>query len=421
MIRERLFSAFRRAPLIWKILFFLGLGCHLAFVSNLIFGFLTPVSHDMTLFRTPHQGIDFKAVYAAGLYARKGMNLYREGPVGEIEHTLFRYTPPVAFFPGIPFSLIPNVKLAYGGWVFINEIVFLINLILTILFCIKEERIIPSLVLWMFFFPYAVEIYMGQFSFVTGSLVFWSALALWKKRVGLATLLWIPSILLKIFPVLLIPVFWRRANPKKTLSALGLVLLLTIPYFIFHPYDLNDFLGLNFPLGKPPLTHPYYGNQGLYHFALAFRQNIPEIPPPFILHFIRGAGMICFFPFLYFCLKGRRSLPLLFSLGMSLFFILSLEVWEHHYVLILPFFVLFFLSQKRTGPFFFIAYILCAMPTLFILVNPSGFLKADDISLSLNSSETFLYFAIKPLGILIFVANLFYDLFKQGNAEAYEP
>jgi hypothetical protein len=89
--------------------------------------------------------------------------------------------------------------------------------------------------------------------------------------------------------------------------------------------------------------------------------------------------------------------------------------------LILPFFALYCLSQQRTGPFFFAAFILCAIPTLYILVNPSGFLKPDCTSLSLNSSETFLYFAIKPLGITIFMANLFYDLFKQGNAPAYEP
>jgi hypothetical protein len=420
MIPERLFSAFRKAPRIWKILFLLGIGCHLAFVSNLVFGFLTPFSHDMTLFR-PHQGIDFKAVYASGLYARGGMNLYREGPVDGIEHTVFRYTPVVAFFPGIPFSLIPNIGVAYGIWVFINEIFLIINLFLTIHFCEKEERIIPSLLLWMFFFPYAVEVYMGQFSFVTGSLIFWSALALWKKRGNLAVIFWIPAILLKIFPLLFIPVFWKRASPGKTLSALGAVLLLTIPYFMFHPYDFNDFLRLNLPLGKPALTQPYYGNQGLYHFALAFRQNMPEIPASFVVLFIRCAGMICLCFFLYFCLKGRRSILLLFSLGASLFFILSLEVWEHHYVLILPFFALYCLSQQRTGPFFFAAFILCAIPTLYILVNPSGFLKPDCTSLSLNSSETFLYFAIKPLGITIFMANLFYDLFKQGNAPAYEP
>jgi hypothetical protein len=419
-IQERLVSAFRKSPLIWKLLIFLGIGCHLAFVLNLVWGFFKPLSHDMVLF-SPHQGIDFKAVYASGIYARRGMNLYQEGAVDGVEHTVFRYSPIVAFLVGIPFSLISNVRTAYWIWILFNEILFAVNLFLTIYFCKKEERILPCLAAWMLFFPYAVELYMGQFSFLTGSLLFWSALSLWKKRENPALAFWVPAILLKIFPLVLIPVFWKRTSPVKIFFALVLVLVLNLPYFLSHPDVTSYFLEKNYPLGRVPLSQPYFGNQGLYHFALAFRQNLPEIPASFVLKFIRcfGGGVTCLF--LYLCLKGRRDPVLLFQLGISLFFILSLEVWEHHYVLILPFFVLHFMQQKRSEHLATAAWILCALPTLYFLINPSGSLKPGSTSLSLNSSETFLYFAIKPMGISIFMAVLFRDLFKQGSVSPDEP
>ncbi|MBN1902477.1 DUF2029 domain-containing protein [Candidatus Sumerlaeota bacterium] len=415
MILERLFSAYRNSPAFWKIVFILGIGCHLAYVSNLKLGFLTPLSHDMTLFKT-HQGIDFKAVYASGIYAREGINLYREGPVRGIEHTVFRYTPPVAIIIGAPLSFIPNAGIAYSVWILINEILFLIDLFLTIRFCKIEKRLLPALSLWLFFFPYAVEIYMGQFSFLTGSLLFWTLLALREKRIDLALCLWIPAILLKLFPAIFIPIFWKRTSPKKTLLALGAAFLFTMPYFLFHPHDLDGFLRLNFPFGGHPLTEPYFGNQGIYHFALAFRQNIPEISGAFLLFPIRAVGAAALLVFLYFCLKGQRSLPLIFSLGVSLFFLLSLEVWEHHYVMILPFFVLYCMTSQRMGTLSPLSFVLCAAPTLYLFVNPNGFLNRDSPSLSLNSSETFLYFAIKPVGVTIFMAILFLDLWKEKAA-----
>jgi len=406
----RFVSAFRSSGA-WKKLFLaLACVCHAAFLLNLSRPFLSPLSHDMTLFRAV-RGADFNAVYMAGRYATQGANLYR-APLHEeaIAHTRYRYTPPVAFLLGIPFSLIPNPRAAYWFWIIITEFILFVNIYLTIRFCPREERIIPAVLLWLLFFPYAVELFMGQFSFFTASLGFWCVLALLERRETRATVLWIPMALLKLFPLWLAPFFWKKIGPGKTLAALFLIAALVAPYLAFHKTDASDFFLLNFQMGKEPLDKPYFGNQGLYHFILQFRQGVPEIPPRVIPSVIYGLGIVLLAAFFRLCLKNRKDPVLLFSLGMALFFIISLEIWEHHYVLLLPLFVLYFIFRERAGMPFFISYILCALPTLYFFVNPSASFRGTGGGLSLNSSEVYLYFAIKPLGAILFIIILFRDL-----------
>ncbi len=398
---RRLFEAFRGASSLMKALVCVALVYHICFLVSPKWKLLNGLSYDMKTFKAV-RGVDFNAVYMAGRYAREGRNLYTV-PYYEagVPHTRFRYTPPVAFVLGVPFSLIPNFLTASKIWVLITEVLFVINILLSVRFCANERRILAATLLWLCFFPYAVEIYMGQFSFLTASLVFWSVLALWRNRRPLSTLLWLPAILLKIFPLCLLPIFWRKAGSVNTLAALTLISLLTVPYFLTHPTDAQDFITLNLQIGTAPPTVPYLGNQGFYHLALQILKGAPEETIRLLPFIFRVAGFVLLCLFLYLCLTGKRDIISLFAIGMVLFFIISPEVWEHHYVLLMPFFVLYFITREKVGGGFIAAYILCALPTLFIFLDLSGPFGTGK-TLPLNSLLPYVYFTIKPLGVLIF-------------------
>lgn len=400
---NRLKIAYGKSSSALKLLLIAALLCHLLFLANLKFRFLNPLSHDMALFRDV-RGADFNAVYMAGRYARTGENLYRVPTYNEgIPHTRFRYTPPVAFIIGIPMSLIPNVFIASRLWVLINELLLLINIIITIRFCGDKKRLIVATCLWLLYFPFAVELYMGQFSFLMASLTFWAAHCLSKgcRRAGLAS--WMAAILLKLFPIWLLPLFWKRAGRGATLAALILLIILTVPYFMRHPDAAQDFMKLNLPFSQKSETEAYGGNQGLHHMLLHYRQIIPALPQRMASALPAVAGLALLIFLTAASLKGGRHPMPLFALGMALFFIISPDLWEHHYVLLLPFFVSYYIMKEKAGMAFWSSFIFCAMPTLHIFLD-SG---ANNI---LQSAATFLYFTIKPLGNIIFVLILIRDL-----------
>jgi glycosyl transferase family 87 len=411
----RFMSAFRRSSNLVKFFFMAAVFFHLLLIVNLRGKYLSDYSYDLNTFRAV-RGIDFNAVYCAGLYARKGTNLYRVPTQDEgIPHTRFRYTPPVAYVIGVPFSFIRNFFIASRIWILINEILLCINILLTVRFCRDERKILPAIMMWLFFFPYAVELYMGQFSFLMGSFSFWSALALWKKRKKLAVFFWIPAILLKLFPIWLVPLFWKKAKPGITITGIFILFILIVPYFLTHPVDRKDFIQLNSQLGKEHSTTPYYGNMGFYNCLLQWKKVFPGISAKYLPHFVYTLSIGLIFLLAWFCFRNVNDVIVLYSTGIVIFFILSLELWEHHYVLLLPFFVLYYISRENQNswkkvriPFIF-SYILCAMPSFYIFLNCSVPFAKKDFILTLKPLIEYLYLSTRTIGVIIFLFVLLHE------------
>ena len=148
---RRLAEAFREASPLMKAAIVIALLCHLSFLANLRWKFLNCLSYDMMTFRQV-RGVDFNAVYMAGRYARRGENLYTVPYYEEgIPHTRFRYTPPIAFVVGVPFSLIPNFFTASKIWALVTEILFVINVLLSVRFCADKRRILPAASVFSYF------------------------------------------------------------------------------------------------------------------------------------------------------------------------------------------------------------------------------------------------------------------------------
>lgn len=404
----RLASSFRKAGISSRLLLFVSILIHIFFLLNLFTGILKPFSHDMTLFREV-RGVDFNAIFMSGHYLRSGENLYRIPTQDEgVPHTRFRYTPPAAFFIGLPFSLFPRNRFftASAFWTVIIELVLIFNILLTIKFCSIEKRILPAVSMWLIYFPFAVELYMGQFTFIMASLFFWSILAIKKNRFFSAVFLWIPSVLLKIFPLLFAPLYVRYAGLRKSALAVLIMTLLVLPWFLFHPIQFNDFLALNLQPGKSIPDTPYAGNPGFFHLALYISQFLPGLEKEAVNIVSLFTGMIILGFFLI--LSSRRKISLFIPAGLvaASFFFISREVWEHHYTLLLPFFILYFIDARKPDILFCMAFVLCALPTFFIFFNMAGPLGENALNLTLRPVAGLLYFLIKPLGVILFIVAL---------------
>ena len=93
---------------------------------------------------------------------------------------------------------------------------------------------------------------------------------------------------------------------------------------------------------------PYGGNQGLRHMLLHYRRIVPALPQRTASALPAAAGLALFIFLTAASLKGTWKPMPLFALGTALFFILSPDVWEHHYVLLLPFFVSYYIMKEKS-------------------------------------------------------------------------
>jgi len=407
---------------IFKAAVVAGIIFHIMILVHLFTGFLAPLSHDMTLFREI-RGVDFNAVYMAGYYIRSGESLYRVPTQDEgIPHTRFRYPPPAAWIVGLPASLIPKRHYALGGimWAVLLECLLILNINLSIRHAGKGAPPVVLAAFWLLFFPFAVEMHMGQFSFLAGCFIFWSALALRRERPGLAVLLWIPAVLLKIYPFLLVPVYVRRAGWRRTVGSIGLMAALALPHFLWRAGDLREFLALNLGSAANFPEAAYAGNQGFAHLLIQLKSILPGMTPPIAAGLVLGLGCILTLAYIY-CAVHTTVMDdgLYIALGTALFFVLSREVWEHHYCLFLPPAAYYLLTRRSGSHIFAAGWMLIAAPTLYFFFNPSG-LPVNDGKLPLNSAAGALYFLMKPLGIMLLLGLFFSNVpanSKTGKAD----
>lgn len=156
----------------------LGIAVHLLFLLSLRFGWLNPLFND-TMHRFGPGG-DFFSIYAAGVKARAGESVYTVG--GHVESVpyayAFRYAPLVAYTVGAALSCLPAI-IAYAVWLIGCELALLRNVRLTLDMAPDRRTGQVAAALWLLFTPYYLELFVGQFTFITASLVFWAYLG-WR-------------------------------------------------------------------------------------------------------------------------------------------------------------------------------------------------------------------------------------------------
>lgn len=311
-------------------------------------------------------GFDFFQFYRAGKMLRHEISIYRtelfeyEQSIldyfvqqGLPPHHPFRYFPLLAYGVGFPATFIKPWN-AYCLWVLMLELVFLLTCLATWRW-FESSRAKVAIGLWLWYSPYYLDLYLGQTSFLIGSLLFLALCGLLglSKRftqaliylsIGLGMI--IKPVCFTLAPSLLLTRRWKYLLPP-----IGALAATSAYYFYRNPEDLSLFAswfmgaqpraGINFP--------------GLLVYL---------IPATGIL--LVGFGFIVLSG--YFTLRYRGPSVLICSLWVCTYFLSYSHVWEHHYAFIVAVLILLWL---RTGnPVVLIFYALVAIPSPYVLFPP---------------------------------------------------
>lgn len=322
-------------------LLLLGIAVHLLFLLSLRFGWLNPLFND-----TCHRfgpGGDFFSLYAAGVKARAGQSVYTVGGhVPTVPYAYaFRYAPLVAYTLGAALSCLPAIA-AYALWLIGCEMALLRNLRLTLALAPDRRTGYVAAALWLLFTPYYLELFVGQFTFITASLVFWAFLG-WRDgargAARKADWLWAAAVWLKMMPLLYLPVALLRGRWKGAVAVLLVLAATSAVYFLRFPQDWTVFAATN--AQEAPAGHA--GNLGLMAFLYHAAGERPEVF--FLARVVTlalvGASLAWLTLRAWKALRGRggdaeHRMRVLYAACSAAYLLAYKDVWEHHYVLLLP-------------------------------------------------------------------------------------
>ncbi|MCE5260216.1 MAG: hypothetical protein LLG44_14335 [Chloroflexi bacterium] len=316
------------------------------------------------------KGWDFYALYQAGNNALHGLNLYETDssvirvvvPVS----TPYRYLPLPALTLGILLNLVTPVTALWIWAIFLE--------LLLLYCCLRSWRLASTanegvilVIFWLLYTPYYLELYMGQFTLVQTVFVF---MLCWQTRPVSDIkydLIWLASLLWKQMTALYLPlwVFWRR---WRGLVIVGLgILITTLPYFLIYPASWSVF-SRNFSIS----TGAQLGNLGVLQLVYAAAASIqPELSPAQVLTILYGWVVVVIVISLWSSFRAREQAGLWhIALWTTTFFLVYRDIWEHHYVLLLPVFVM--LYHTKRSPVLLIIYALIALWTPYRLIDPDG-------------------------------------------------
>ena len=366
-----------------RILLIAALLVHAVFVASLVHPdhFLNPLFPEGAHNLEEGQGSDFFAFYQAGRYVLDGEDIYRrpmEDPERVVPYGYFyRYLPFVAYTLGVASNAL-SPWAAYWSWIAIVELILALTILAT-------RRLVDDTTLfgylaamWLMFTPFYIEQYMGQLTFVMSALIFVFALARARGRLAAFDWSWILSVLIKHVTILYVPILVRTRRMRPIVLAVLLLVASTVPYFLLRPADTGQFGHDNFSFN----LYPYAGNLGALALVMVLKDHFfPAASQP-LVH--AGPLMLSITRLLLLAVMAvptlwalwttfrRRPFDFVESLGLwtMVYFFVFREVWEYHYVLLLPVLVLFY--AKTRARVLWVIYGLLAAPTLFVLYDVPG-------------------------------------------------
>jgi hypothetical protein len=403
-----------------SIILLVAAALHCIMLLSLAFGFLNPLFDDAT--HRSGQAADFFAVYQAGTNLVDGVSIYSTTPVrqGVPYYYPYRYHPFVAATIGVAVQpLLPFV--AYGLWIVLLEALLLVNLKITWSLFDNKSHAIRAISLWLLFSPMYPELYMGQFSFVMGSLMLWCIVAWARNRTFQGDIWWSLSLLVKSNSAVFVPVLLRERQWKTVLVGLAAAALAGLPYFWIVSGSYSEFAqnytarmtvstllgnqGFTALLGTVTLRVAglWTGNLQLLGQRVPQMDQLMEIPILLWTTLVVGTG-------LFVTLRSKRPPgPEFFLLWLLAYFLFYKHVWEHQYVMLLPVFVLLYWRMtkrelKIPPAIFWTTYAVIALPTVFVFIDRSPVLF--DPELSWNAWESLAFHLPKPLAVLVLFGTL---------------
>jgi hypothetical protein len=378
-----------KSPFLYFQLLLVGaLLLHFLYLSNLMTGWLNPCFNDAM--HRLGMASDFFQFYQSGSDLAAGRSIYTDTTHRVVPYLCWNHYPPVvAMTIGQGAILFDDPFTAYYVWIGIIEVMLILAVWLTAKTASSPRDACVTCSMWLAFSPFAIDLYMGQMNTVIGCLLFFTLVAgLREKRVW-ETVAFAAAALGKMNALWLAPAYVRLKRWLPLIVAGLLLLAANLPHFLSKPADAEYFLDYVF-LGPDPFDY-HAGNLGLAALVYEATESTPAV-------------RICMYLFvaasLFFTFRAKRPEPLhLFSLWMVTYFLGFRFIWEHHYMVLVPVFVL--LYQKHRGWWIGIAYLLAALPTplKFIDVDLGPGFTDPEVHWSLGVRLG--YHAIKPIAVLM--------------------
>lgn len=352
---------------------------HVTFWLSLHFGYLDPLFNDST-HRLP-RGLDFYAVYQKAHELSIGESLYTDVDYGDIDGLVvpycaphYRYLPSWGWFVSVTFCLLEAEK-AYWLWVVLCELMLLVCLWM---FFRRSDNLTERAglaVVWLCFSPYYLELFVGQFTFMATGLITLALLAFADGRERRGTIWLIVSIALKyVGGIILLPLL-LMGRWRNVLVVIGVILFIGSIYFIPNPDDWSLFTGIA-TYGTPNQFHA--GNLGLQGLLGSVIRLLPDgyrygalgATLRLILLKVLPAALMLFLVWVTWRQRSSKNLVPLCLLWLTAYFLAGTDVFEHHYVILLPVFAFAWLKRPSAWLLFLYAWI--ALPTIFAFVDVGG-------------------------------------------------
>ena len=319
---------------------------HLNFILSLVTGSLNSFFYDT--WYLVGQAPDFFSYYQAGYNVLHGLDPYFIPTDLAVPYLYpFRYLPYFAYTFGAALNL-TNPYTAYWIWDGILVVAIWLSALQTHRVAKMLDR--PAwegyigMGMWFIFTPIYIELYVGQVTLIAGILVFFAlttpSLVNGGRTRGSLTVPWTLGALTKTIPYFLAPVFLAAGRIRTVLIA-AIVTVVAI-FAVPAGYEsLIHFLAFN--NARNNWITPYPGDHSLkmliYYAFGEFSRNFSSITVVLILFFIGLA--------IFTTLFSRDVWACTGMFALSYFFVM-LDVWEHHYTFLLPFFVLLFIRGRPT-------------------------------------------------------------------------
>lgn len=403
-------------------------------IASLPFGILNPLFDD-AMHRTG-KAADFFAVYQAGTNLVEGISIYSTAPARqEVPYYYpYRYHPFVAGTVGLAAQLLPPFP-AYGVWIMILEMLLIVNAFKTWSLFEDKQQAALAVSLWLVFSPLYLELFMGQFSFVMASLIFWMLCNWMNGKRASGDAWWTLSLVVKSNSALFAPVLVREGRWKAAAMGGVVAIAVAVPYFAAVPGSYEQF-AQNYS-GRMTMS-TLLGNQGfsaLIGIAILrtsglwtddlqiLGQRVPQMDQLMEIPLLVWTVLVVGGTLLITFRSKRVFIPELYLLWILAYFLFYKHVWEHQYVMLLPVFVILYFRMVTTGlplskTVFWSTYAVIALPTLFVFFARSPVLF--DPELSWEAWKSFAFHIPKPLAVLVLFVHLGRLLLRPSESPAIE-
>ena len=352
-----------------RVIIVIAVVFHIMLVAGAAFGWFDVFFHGT--YHTKQPGLDLHAVYDAGRDLLEGKPIYKLPPY-EKDYTPFRYLP-IAAVPGMVLSLL-RFDTAYIAWFILLELLMLVNLAHLRTALISDEDFLVAVCMYLFFTPFYVELFMGQYSLIQATFILFFFTSLYSFRAG-AYGYWVASALWKLNTFLALPALIRFRKFGPIYWAIGLAAISLVIYGLFFGGNVWNFFIINF---RVPAIYQE-GNLGLRMLWDSIILHVFKLGHP-----VEGGGtyelstggelLSALLPIivLIICLHAsvfahKGNFIDLVALWIMSYFLLYTDIWEHHYLMLLPILVLQYAHKRR--PLIIICYLFIALPTPFALIK----------------------------------------------------